>query len=439
MNNGQFESNHLDRRQLTKAAIAAGCLAQPILGSNDTDTIQSIAPIQSWDYKTDTYSPFFPIGWYSFGPWARMQELHDNGANCALYAGLGREDWQVADAKGQMDIAARLGMKVVLGFDGTVAGIVKKDDPTTHAIIKKYVRAFNHHPALLGWQIGDEFSVGAAPAINATSELLTDLGSKHQTWQVHPHTWSNSDVRTLMAMTDVCTYDGYTYLDGMEEFATVASARVLAWQQAKTDLISSNGWAGNVNVTQAVGCKCGDLLFRFPTSREYRWNVFSAIATTAARGTMNWIYSYFGGFYQGEEDRFFEFRDKVVKPVNLEQRRLTHALTHGYDVGHVISNYDTPTSTAIPPATGPYRKFNQIGHILLHDSNVGSYFLIATNNEASPKDLRLDISRLPKRLKSLSVTDRYRNRALLLERQKRGKYILNDTLIGHDVAIYEFR
>ncbi len=434
------ESNLISRRHLNCAILTSGVLTNSSQAKiKNAVNNQSIPPIQSWQPDTDSYIPFYPIGWYSFGPWARIQELYENGANCALYAGLGLEDWQLGDTKAQMKIAQRLGMKIVLGLDSSVVGRVKANAPSTHQPIINYVKAFKDHPALLGWQLGDEFAADAAPAINATASLLHSLGSKHQTWQVHPHTWSHRDVITLMKNTDVCTFDGYTYLEGHSEFSPTAAARVLAWQQGKTSLIRKMRWAGNINVTQAVGCQCGAAKFRFPTLREYRWNVFSAISTTGARGTMNWIYSYFGGFYRDEEERFFEFRDNVVRPVNLEQQRIALAMSTGYDIGTVSSNGDIATSIDIPPATGPYDRYNKVGRILLFDSEKSRYFLIVTNNEATRFDVKIRLADLPRKIRSLRVTDRYRCKSLQLENVKRGVYKLQDRLNGYDVAIYEFR
>ena len=195
-----------------------------------------------------------------------------------------------------------------------------------------------------------------------------------------------------MARTDVCTFDGYTYLESLGEFHPHSSARVLAWQQAKADLIQAEGWAGNVNVTQAVGCQCGTAKFRFPTTDEYRWNIFSAIATAGARGTLNWIYSYWGGFYNKDPKRFFRFRDDVVRPVNLEQRMVARGMETGYNVGEVRSNLDVPTMTEIPAAGGNHRPYNKLGHLLLHDAKAGKYFLVVTNNEPQTVNVELSLA-----------------------------------------------
>ncbi|MBB76446.1 MAG: hypothetical protein CMJ75_18225 [Planctomycetaceae bacterium] len=396
----------------------------------------AIPPVRAWNSKTDTFTPYFPYGWYSFGPSAQVKEIAASGANTVLYASMGKHDWQRADALKQMDLAADLGVKVIVGLHGAVAGTVYLDRPDTHSVIPHYVNTFNDHPAMLGWQLGDEFSAEAAPRIRDTVELLRKLGSKHQTWQVHPHTWSHRDVRALMSATDVCSYDGYTYLDGLPEFSAHASARVLAWQQGKVGLIRQAGWSGNVNVTQAVGCKCGDAPFRFPTPEEYRWNVFSAIASTGARGTMNWIYSYWGGFYADDPDRFFAFRDDTVRPVNREQQMIARAMETGYDVGQLETNLDHPTETNIPSATGPYSRFNKVGRILLHDAQARTYYLIVTNNEGTDHTLHLTLSALPAPLSSAEANVPHEKRAILLQRSAEGRYALRDQLPAHAVVVY---
>jgi len=349
---------------------------------------------------------------------------------------MGLHGWQLGDTLKRMDVAKELGVKIVVGLHADVIGGVQFGKPNTYGVIPGYVEAFNKQPAMLGWQLGDEFSASATPQINDTVKLLRQLGSKHQTWQVHPHTWGNEEVKKLMACTDVCNYDGYTYIDGQPEFENTASARVLAWQQAKADLIQTEGWSGNVNVTQAVGCKCGDAAFRFPTADEYRWNVFSAIATTGARGTMNWIYSYWGGFYADDPNRFFAFRDETVKPVNLEQRRIARAMEHGFNVGRLRTNLDELTDTLIPSAGGPHQKFNKVGRILLRDPDTRKYFLIVTNNEGRTRDLQLTLSALPAPLSSLSIHEPRRKRTLRLADEGSGSYAFRDHLPGYAVAIY---
>ena len=389
----------------------------PPAASSELPTTFNINPVVQTDPATGRQSPFFPIGWYSFGTLGEKQflEVVENGANTVLFAGLGRESWQKGEALARLQLAEAHDVKVIIGLNGSIVSSVRYGQPQTYGVIPDYVKSFKDHPALLGWMLGDEMSAdGSAQGASDTVRLIREHGSQHQTWQVHPHIWSNEEVTSLMAATDVCTYDGYTYLVGTDVFAEECSTRILAWQVAKADLIAAAGWAGNVNVTQAVGEKCGDIDFRFPTYEEYRWNVFSAITSAGARGTLNWIYTYWGGFYRGRETDFFTFRDQIVRPVNLEQQMIARAMEAGYNVGRVTTNFDEPTTLEIPPCKGPFRKFNKVGRILLHDDQRGLLFLIATNNESAPRTVRFTISHLPGELKSLSVDKPHDKRQLLL-------------------------
>jgi len=432
-------SHVVSRRGFLSASMAAGLSGTGITAAENAPpqrSSYSIKPVQAWDPDQDTFAPYFPVGWYSFGPSARIEEIAENEANTALYAGLGIESWHLGDTLKRLNTARELGIKVVLGLDGAVVGKVVLDKPATHGVIPEYVKTFNKHPAVLGWQLGDEFSEDAAPRINDTAVLLRKLGSKHPTWQVHPHTWSHVQVRKLMARTDVCTYDGYTYLESLPEFSPHAAARILAWQQAKADLIQAEGWRGNVNVTQAVGCQCGTARFRFPTAAEYRWNVFSAIATAGARGTLNWIYSYWGGFYADDPKRFFKFRDEIVKPVNREQRMIARAMQAGYNVGQVRCEANAPTNSSIPPAGGNHRPYNKLGHILLHDPIDKKYFLVVSNNEGDPQQVSLSLTKLPTSLMSLVVREPHRRRSLRLQHLGDQRFILRDKLPAYGIAIY---
>jgi len=411
---------------LTIAALACVLGLQlpadrPANASEDHAALEyNIPPVTYLDPATGQASPFFPIGWYigwSLSEQA-LQEVYDNGSNTALFGPLGQDDSQMAEVQARLDQAQELGVKVIIAFEHTTFRGLRYGKPETYGAIADYVAAFKDHPALLGWQLGDELPGSAAPYLSATARVIREGGSQHQTWQVHAHIESNDAVRALMANTDVCTYDGYTYLKGR--------------QQAKADLIAAEGWAGNVNVTQAVGYEH----FRFPTYEEYRWDVFSAIASVGARGTLNWIYCYWNGFLEDDPQPFFDFRDEVVKPVNLEQRMIAHAMETGYNVGRVRSNLDELTTVEIPPATGPHYAFNKVGHILLYDDQEHKYFLIVTNNETSPHTVLLEISDLPVPLASLTIREPHDNRELKLHNGGGGRYLLQEKLSNHDVAIY---
>ena len=151
---------------------------------------------------------------------------------------------------------------------------------------------------------------------------------------------------------------------------------------------------------------------------------------------MNWIYSYWGGFYNKDPQRFFKFRDEIVKPVNLEQRMIVHAMETNYNVGKVRSNHDRLTRTDIPSAGGNHRPYNSVGHILLHDAKAGKYFLLATNNEPDALEISLSLGKLPTALKSRDVRDVHRKRTLTLQPANQQQFTLHDKLLPYDVAFY---
>ena len=78
------------------ATVGAGA-AVAVAEESATRSSYTIPPVQAWDLRSDSFAPYFPIGWYSFGPSARIEELADNGANTALYAGMGTEAWELGD------------------------------------------------------------------------------------------------------------------------------------------------------------------------------------------------------------------------------------------------------------------------------------------------------------------------------------------------------
>lgn len=401
-----------------------------------------INPVMALDSATGAKKPFFPIAWYSFGPLRldQLKEVFETGVNCVFFADCGRTEWadfcpveeHLARVSAALNWCQQKEIKVVIGFDGPIAAPPDYEDPNNVAyeMVREYVAAFRDHPALLGWKMGDEYSAEAAPGINATVEVIREAGSQHVITQVHPHTWSAAEVTTLMAKTDVCEFDGYTYLKNNPTFAEDSCDRVLSWQMEKASLVQEKGWQGNINVTQAVGLKCGTIDFRFPTYEEYRWNVFSAIASAGARGTINWIYSHSeGGFYMTDPEReeFFAFRDNTVKPVNAEQRMIQHAMETGYNAGKVRSNLDQLV---------PGRNFNRIGHLLLYDDAQGQYFLIVSNNVSNEFEMELTIYDLPVPLNSHMVTESHDQRQVELHELDEGRYKLTDRLFNHDVAIY---
>ena len=366
-----------------------------------------------------------------------MDELAGCGANTILYSDVSDStDWHFGYVKMGLDKAKQLGLKIVVGFSRAMLMNVDMAKPESYRQFDRWVKTFRDHPALLGWQLGDENGGALTASMVCDSACaIRRLDANHQIWQVFATSAKlhifGSYVTGYMAETDVYSLDFYQHFDVLRDKPTPlfgGSDALLNWNNIGAELSAMNKWSGNVNVTQAVGADrgAGIDIFRFPSYDEYRWNVFSAIASAGARGTMNWIY-YYGGNYYSDKNLFIEFRDTIVKPVSLEQRAMAHALETGWNAGKVVSNLDTPVE-GMP--------FNKISHILLYDDQQQVYYMIVTNNTFDRQEVALTINNLPVKLSSMTAQEPKDSRAVDIEVTKAGVYQLKDTLENHEVNIY---
>lgn len=399
-----------------------------------------IKAVMYYDPVVRTARPFFPIGWYTYGPiggdLSMMEEIAASGATTILYSDvMDSSDWHFGYVKMGLDKANQLGLKIVVGFSRIMLMNVDINQPESYKQFERWVKAFRDHPALLGWQLGDENGGPLTAAmVNDSARAIRQLDANHQIWQVFATQSElqsfNSHVTSYMTETDIYSLDFYQYFDTLNENPTPpfgGSAALLKWYHIGADLVSANRWAGPVNVTQAIGADrgAGIDIFRFPSYEEYRWNVFAAIASAGARGTMNWIY-YYGENYYSDKAKFFEFRDKIVKPVSLEQREMAHALATGWNVGQVSSNLDEPVAEM---------PFHRASHLLLDDDQKQMYYLIVTNNTADRQEITLVLKDLPVPLSSVAVETK-ENRKVEVKVREDGIYHIHDTLENYGVRIY---
>ena len=401
----------------------------------------NIGPVTSYDPDTYTSSPFFPVGWYTYGPVgvATVTEISETGSNTILFAGCWDQDWWHYEYVGAaLDRANELGMKIVVGFDGSMLVGVNYAVPSTYLHLRRWIIGFRNKPALLGWQLGDENGGPlTAQMVQDSARAIKDLDSHHQIWQVFAIDHTESVTTDYMINSDVYSYDFYQYFDTLNgSYYTPlfgGSDGLLNNQVIRMGWAASHGWEGNVNVTQGIGADRGTGIdiFRFPNYEEYRWNVFSAIAGAKMRGTMNWIY-YYGENYYSDPAMFTTWRENVNKPVNLEQRAMQNALETGWDVGTLSSNLDD----LVEIVPGVYRVYSKASYILLHDSVAQVYYLVVTNNTFDTQTLNLSLSNLPLPLSSLNALLPKESRQITMTSPTCGSYLLTDILANHDVHIY---
>ena len=249
-------------------------------------------------------------------------------------------------------------------------------------------------------------------------------------WQVFYTGADNSQTATLMAQSDVASFDRYGYYDTLFPNPTPPFGEVdsmLYLQNEKAGFASIHGWAGNVNVAQGLGPDGNALShFRLPSYGEYRHLIFSAIASAGARGTLSWIYFYSDGWYSNPAD-FTDWRDTVCQPVQLEQQTISHAMETGWNVGTVISTLDGQTVNG---------NYNKVSYLLIYDDEQNRYYLIVSNNTYNNQNVTWNLANLPVPLATLDADLAEESSTITMVALVNGSYSLADTLTDHDINIY---
>jgi hypothetical protein len=400
------------------------------IGGNDYG---NIGPVMDYDPATGTSSPFFPIGWYFFwptdGPY--VDEVAASGGNTVLFSDC-KDDptWLWSNAIRGMDKADQLGLKVIIGLHNNLWTGVDCGIPSSYTALLRWINRFKDHPALLGWQLGDENGISQASTLDETSCAIRTVDPNNPIWQVFYTGTDNGETASMMAQSDVASFDRYGYYDTRFQNPTPPFGEVdtlLYLQNQKAGAASVHGWAGNVNVAQGLGPDGNALdFFRLPSYGEYRHMVFSAFASAGARGTMSWIYFYSDGWYSNPAD-FTNWRDTIVQPVQLEEQMIAHAMETGWNVGTVTGNLDGQT------VNGNYGK---VSHLLIYDDQQSLYYLIVSNNTYDNHAITLTVSGLPTTLASLDAQLPEESETITMIDLGNRNYGLSDTLIDHDINIY---
>ena len=400
------------------------------IGGSDYGTI---GPVMDYDPATDTSSPFYPIGWYFFWPTDNvlLDEVAASGGNTVLFADC-KDDptWLWSNAIAGMDRAQVLGLKIIIGLHDDLWTGIDCNTPSSQTALLRWINQFKNHPALLGWQLGDENGISQAADLNETSCVIRNVDPNNPIWQVFYTGTDNNETASLMAQSDVASFDRYGYYDTLFANPTPPFGEVdsmLYLQNMKAGAASIHGWAGNVNVAQGLGPDGNALShFRLPSYGEYRHLVFAAIASAAARGTLSWIYFYSDGWYSDPAD-FTNWRDSVVQPVQLEEQMVSHAMETGWNVGTVTSTLDGQAVNG---------NYNKVSYLLIYDGQQSRYFLIVSNNTYDHQPVTFTLSGLPVSLAGLTAELPEESNTITMIDLGSGSYSLTDTLTDHDINIY---
>jgi hypothetical protein len=126
--------------------------------------------------------PFFPLGMY----WSRINEedirtYADSKFNCLMPYGSPKPD--------EMDLAGKHDLKVIYSIKDWYAGsrycpgfIKSVEDEEPH--VRRRVRQFRDHPALLAWYLNDELPQRFMPQLEAHRRWVAEEDPHHPTWVV---------------------------------------------------------------------------------------------------------------------------------------------------------------------------------------------------------------------------------------------------------------
>ena len=400
-----------------------------------------IGPVMYYDPNTGQSRPFLPIGWYFFWPTDNhlLDEIAASGSNTVLFADV----QGVADGSNGLFVAAQLGfdkahalgLKVVLGFDFETFIGVDRDDVFSYLHFLGWINEFKNHPALLGWQLGDENGLGGPYTLQNlinTAWVFEQFDPHHQIWQVFaPGGQPDQELIDLMTGSDVATFDGYFTFDATPTFGGKSRGQ----KNHRAGLCVDNGWASNLNVEQGVGNDVGIFdIYRFPTYEEYRYLVFSSFAGSGVRGTLNWIYYYEvpnqGGWYS-DNDLFLDWVNGPQKLVNLEQQMIAHAMETGWNVGNVSASTD---GQLLSDNSGLY---NKVSHLLTYDDLDEVYYFIVTHNDAGSVNVDFTLTQMPDPVSNLTAEVPEDASFVILQNPSAGTFVLSDTLGNHQVKIYK--
>jgi len=423
-----------------------GCLSGAVAGVSPRPV-----PINYYDPCTATTTPFYAYGWYVYytHPQAGGSDtIFTSGGNTMVVSG-----GTTAELMQVLDNARTFGKKVVIAFQDSDFFLgVDPCTPSTYAYLAEYINAVKNHPALLGYLLGDEnernFSGTAQDIVNSAYVINNILDGHHQVWQlfdnwdgvtqipyiagtsvysdaIYPnHTTSYEPADEPNSFLDMQNYLGAAYAMGAGAVANNASFALTTQGFGFDNAIPGTGTNG---------------VWRLPSHREYRWNIFSAITAGGSRGTINWLFEPMWYLDEYEDPGFGYFSTvwmpEIAMPVFNEQEMLAYGMANGYNAGTVDANW---TSKASDNSGGWTNSYSRITQLLVYDNARNKYFLIVTNNGAASQNVQFTISNLSKAPADVNVIvyEESDTSATTLTNLGGGSYQLSDTVPGFEVMIY---
>ena len=406
-------------------------------GTSDSRSwyIRGTDAIQYYNPSTGTSAPFFSFGWYvgnDIGPGQTEWDLiTDSNANMVQLTSLLSD----SGVDTFLDNADSAGFKVIPSLHPNLLEGVDPGDPCTYTAITAIVGNNKEHPAVLGWKMGDEQESGGDPndTVN-TATVIRALDANNQIWQVFAglNNETGSPIIPHLPGTDVTGLGQYFETDGGGEFS--GSHNTLMHGTYDTAFCANHNLPCPMGLQGMGGDDVILPSYRFPTSGEMRWNVFSALAA-GARGIDLFLLpdqDDIGLWYTDPND-FYDFARDTVGSVFGELEDIKHAMETGYRPGRVTLDWALKESDK----TGWTNNYDRITQLLVYDDEPNCYYLILTNNASTTQDVNATLHDLPVALETLNVLIPKTSEELTLIDLNDGDYRLDDSLGDHEVIVYQ--
>jgi hypothetical protein len=288
----------------------------------------------------DGFRSSFPLGWYdSVERPDRLTQFQQEGIDTVVPYNV--DD---IDEKAYLDRALVSGVGVMLEIDRTW---VRKSDLGR---IRSFVARFKSHPAVMGWHLVDEPTIGSEKVSPSQArEAYQAVRSVDPTHRIAMVFGIYEDARPFVGAMDVMMFDAYPCVAKRPEFSGLPKW----WERIKNRAKIGREVGSYIPVLQGFGEDAQGRNFlgkRLPTKAESRYMAFASIVA-GADGLVYWTR------YRSRSD----WVRSVLNPLISELRQLRPAYERG-------------------PVPGVQVAASSVTASLFRDAGDGSHVLIAVHH-----------------------------------------------------------
>lgn len=273
----------------------------------------------------------FPLGWYdSVKRPERLPQFSQEGIDAVVPYNVDN-----IDERAYLDAALVTGVRVMLMIDRT---LVMKEDL---AKIRAFVARFKSHPAVSGWHLVDEPTIGPdLVSPESARKAYKAIRAEDPTHPVAIVFGIYEDARPFVGAMDVLMFDAYPCVAGRPEFSNLPKW----WTRIKDRADIARRVGAYIPVLQGFGEDQYDRHFlgkRLPTAAESRYMAFASIAA-GADGLVWWTR------YRSR----LEWVKSVLDPLVAELRQLRPAIERGRLPGVTVTAQSVTASLYSDPGDG---------------------------------------------------------------------------------------